>query len=115
MCKKETAFSHNSTKSEIISSDIGLRIDGLLALELWDLIGSISDRTGKPVNDENKHLKSHKKIDVVKDIDSVLSNVQSANCEALLYVFEDKSCNLNDYVRKKSYNETRLQNSQNYS
>ena len=64
MCKKQTSFSHSSTESEIISLDTGLRLDGLPALELWDLIVSvlgnfsrISDRTGKPVNGENKHHK----------------------------------------------------------
>ena len=35
MCKKQTAVSHSSTESEIISLDTGLRLDGLLALELW--------------------------------------------------------------------------------
>ena len=57
MCKKQTAASHSSTESEIISLDAGLRLDGLPALELWDLIISvfgnispISDRTVKPVN-----------------------------------------------------------------
>ena len=40
MCKKQTAVSHSSTESEIISLDTGLRLDGLLALELWDLIVS---------------------------------------------------------------------------
>ena len=38
MCKKQTAVSHSSTESEIISLDTGLRWDGLPALELWDLI-----------------------------------------------------------------------------
>ena len=38
MCKKQTSVSHSSTESEIISLDAGLRLDGLLALELWDLI-----------------------------------------------------------------------------
>ena len=38
MCKKQTAVSHSSTESEIISLDAGLRLDGLLALDLWDLI-----------------------------------------------------------------------------
>ena len=73
-----------------------MRLDGLPALELWDLIVSvfgnishISDRTEKPVNGENKHHKSHNKIDVKQDIDSVPSNVQSARQEALLYVLED--------------------------
>ena len=95
MCKKQTAVSHSSTESEIISLDTGLRLDGLLALELWDLIVSvfgnishISDRTVNPVNGKNKHHKSHNQIDAMQDIDSVLSNVQSASQEALLYVFE---------------------------
>ena len=41
MCKKQTAVSHSSTESEIISLDTGLRLDGLPALELWDLIVSV--------------------------------------------------------------------------
>ena len=34
MCKKQTAVSHSSTESEIISLDTGLRSDGVPALEL---------------------------------------------------------------------------------
>ena len=93
MCKKQTSVSHSSTESEIISLDTGLRLDGLPALELWDLIVSvfgnishIADQTVKLVNGKNK---SHNKIDAMQDIDSVPSNVQSASQEALLYVFED--------------------------
>ena len=41
------------------------------------------------MSDDHKHHKSHNKIDVMKDIDAVPSNVQSARQEALLYVFED--------------------------
>ena len=41
------------------------------------------------MNGENKHTKSHNKINAMKDIDSVPSTVQSARQEALLYVFED--------------------------
>ena len=65
MCKKQTSVSHSSTESEIISLDTGLRLDGLLALELWDLIVSvfgkishIPDRTGQPVNGTNLIIKS---------------------------------------------------------
>ena len=69
MCKKQTAVSHSSTEPEIISLDTGLRLDGLLALELWDLIVSVlvlgkvsrvSDGTGKPVNGENTPQVSQK-------------------------------------------------------
>ena len=96
MCQKQTAVSHSSTESEIISLDTGLRLHGLPALELWDLIvcvlgnvSRVSDRSGQPDNDVHKHHKSQKKIDVMEDIVSVPSNVQSARQEALLYVFED--------------------------
>ena len=109
MCKKQTSVSHSSTESEIISLDTGLRLDGLPALELWDLIVSvfgnishISDRTGKPVNGENKHHKSHNKIDVMQDIDSVPSNVQSARQEALLYVFEDNEAVIKMIMKGRS-------------
>ena len=96
MCKKQTAVSHSSTESEIISLDTGLRLYGLPALELWDLIVSVlgnvsrvSDRSGNSESDDHKHHKSHNQIDVTRDIDAVTSNVQSARQEALLYVFED--------------------------
>ena len=93
MCKKQTSVSHSSTESEIISLDTLLRLDGLPALELWDLIVSvfgnishISGRAGQPVNGRDK---SRNKIDVVQDIDFFPSNVQSASREALSYVLED--------------------------
>ena len=106
MCKKQIAVSHSSTESEIISLDTGLRLDGLLALELWDLIVSdfgnishVSDGTGQPVNGKNK---SYNKIDVMQDIDSVPSNVQSASREALLYVFEDNEAVIKMIIKGRS-------------
>ena len=106
MCKKQTSVSHSSTESEIISLDTGLRLDGLLALELWDLIVSVfgnishvSDRTEQPVKEKNK---SHNKIDVMQDIDSVPSNVQSSNREALLYVFEDNEAVIKMIMKGRS-------------
>ena len=38
MSKKQTSVSHRATESEIISLDAGLRLDGIPALDLWDLI-----------------------------------------------------------------------------
>ena len=96
MCKKQNAVSHSSTESEIISLDTGLGFDGLLALELRDLIVSVSgsvsqipDRTEQPVNDVKKHQKSQKRSNVMENIDSVPSNVQSSRQETLPYVFEN--------------------------
>ena len=123
VCTKQTSVSNSSTDSEIISLDTGLRLDGLPALELWDLIVSVlgnvsrvSDGSGKPECDVHKHHKHHKKIDVMKDIDAVPSNVQSSRQEALLYVFEDNEAVIKMIIKgKESYNETCFQNPQSCS
>ena len=88
MCMKQTSVSHSSTESEIISLDTGLRLDGLPALELWDLIVSVfgnishvSDGTEQPL---------------------VPSNVQSASREALLYVFEDNEAVIKMIMKGRS-------------
>ena len=84
-------------------------MDGLLALELWDLIVSVfgkvsrvSDNPGKPEIDAHKRQKSHSKIDVMKDIDAVPSNVQSACQEAVLYVFEDNEAVIKMILKGRS-------------
>ena len=109
MCKKQTAVSHSSTESEVTSLDTGLSLNGLPALELWDLIVSVlgtvslvSDRSGQPHNDVHKRHKSPKKIDVMEDIDVVLSNVQSARQEASLYVFEDNEAVIKMIIKGRS-------------
>ena len=114
MCKKETSVSHSSTESEIISLDAGLRLDGIPALDLWDLIVFVfgntiqkHDRSGQPVvigdKDHGPNKRSQGITNVLNHIDCVPSNVQFSHQEALLYVFED------DYKRKKSHNETCFQ------
>ena len=109
MCKKQTAVSHSSTESEIISLDTGLRLDGLPALELWDLIVSVfgnvsrvSDRSGEPDNDVHKYHKFLLNINVMEDTDFVPSNVQSSRQEALLYVFEDNEAVIKMIIKGRS-------------
>ena len=41
MCKKQTSVSHGSSESEIIPLDAGLRMDGIPALDVWDLIVTV--------------------------------------------------------------------------
>ena len=108
MCKKQTAVSHSSTESEIISLDTGLRLDGLPALELLDLIVSVlgnvtqtSDRTERPV-DTGRSQNSQGKINVLKNIDSVPSNVQFSRQEALLCVFEDNETVIKMIIKGRS-------------
>ena len=112
MWKKETAVSHSSTESEIISLDAGLRLDRIPALELWDLIvlvlGHIiqtHERTGQPVvcRDKNHvHQRSQGMFNVLKNVDCVPSNVQFSHQEALLYVFEDNEAVIKMIIKGRS-------------
>ena len=38
MCKKQTSVSHGPTEAGIISLDAGLRMDGIPAPDLWDMV-----------------------------------------------------------------------------
>ena len=53
LCKKRTSVSHNSTESETISLDAGLRMDGWPAQNLWDVVMEVlrsSTSTKTPTN-----------------------------------------------------------------
>ena len=99
MCKKQTAVSHSSTESEIISLDTGLRLDGIPALDLWDLIVAVlgnttqnHDRTWRPIvrnHTTHRRKQSRRVIINLDSVDFIPSYVQSSHQEALLYVFED--------------------------
>ena len=41
MYKKQSSVSHSSTESEIIALDAGLRMDGLPAIDLWDIVQGV--------------------------------------------------------------------------
>ena len=47
MCKKQTSVSHSSTESEIIFLDAGLRLDGIPALDLWNLTVAVLGNTNQ--------------------------------------------------------------------
>ena len=56
MCKKQTSVSHCSTESEIISLDAGSRLDGIPALDLWDLVFEVFHSSS------NQPMKSKEKV-----------------------------------------------------
>ena len=106
MCKKQTSVSHSSTETEIISLDAGLRLDGISALDLWDLIVAVLGNThqsnkarGDPFMNQRevrstphtiqKRKQSQGVINDLDNVDFVPLNVNSSRQEALLYVFED--------------------------
>ena len=118
-CKKQTSVSHTSIESEIISLDAGLRLDGIPALDLWDLIVSVlgnttqnHDRTRRPVVNTSeicspphtihKRKQSRRVINDLDNVDFIHSNVQSSHQEALLYVFEDNEAVIKMIIKGRS-------------
>ena len=119
MSKKQNAVSHSSTESEIISLDAGLRLDGIPALDLWDLIVSVLGNTiqtpERPVTPvvNDKTQRSQGMTNVLSRIDCVPSNVQCSHQEAFLYVFEDNEAVIKMIIKgKKSHNVTCFQDPQ---
>ena len=119
MCKKQTSVSHSSTESEIISLDAGLRLDGISALDLWDLIVAFLGNTSQNHTEQDDLLKNKREVcspphtihkrkqsqRVINDLDNVdvlHSNVQSSHQEALLYVFEDNEAVIKMIIKGRS-------------
>ena len=109
MCKKQPSVSHSSTESEIISLDAELRLDGIPALDLWDLIVAIlhgnTNQNDQVLGDPYKsptRKKIHGKIDDVNNDDFISSNVNSSRKEALLYIFEDNEAVIKMIIKGRS-------------
>ena len=109
MCKKQTSVSHSSTETEIISFDAGLRLDGILALDLWDLIVLVHgnttqnhDRTEKPVVCRDASHAQGQQSRGMFNVDRVPSNVQFSHQEALLCIFEDDEAVIKMIVKGRS-------------
>ena len=54
MCKKQTSVSHSSAEAEIISLDAGLRMGGIPALALWDLVIEIFYSALSKINNQER-------------------------------------------------------------
>ena len=94
-------------------------MDGIPALDLWDLIVSVlgnttqnHDRTGQPVVNKrealslphtiHKRKQSQRVINDLDNVDFVPSNVQSSHQEAFLYVFEDNEAVIKMIIKGRS-------------
>ena len=103
MCKKQTSVSHSYTESDKILLDAGLRMDGLLAVDMWDLVIEVlgtTHRIPKPtqacMRETDAEIQSTPKIKHVLDqkvdlssVDQVPSNAHLSEKESKMYIFED--------------------------
>ena len=96
MCKKQTSVSHSSTEAEMISLDAGLRMDGIPALDLWDLVIEVFHSSPKQIlgnllrdTPSNKHTQNKTKVPTLElcNIDCVCRTqifLISVRCSTLL-------------------------------
>ena len=61
MCKKQSSVSHSSTESEVISLDASLRMDGIPALDLEDLVIEVLLSSSRQVHGNLNRAKQQKK------------------------------------------------------
>ena len=124
MCKKQTSVSHSSTDAEIISLGSGLRMDGIPALDLWDLVVKVihsclnqfyNSKDGVRGNSSrnttsNKHTQNQIE-DLTKHdnfefsiVDNVSSNAnaKSSVFGAMLYIFDDNEVVIKMIIKGRS-------------
>ena len=101
--QKQTSVSDSSTEYDIISMDAWLRMDGLSALDLWDLVievlrttQGISKPTQACTRETGASPKNTPKIGQVlnsnvdlSNVDQVPSNAHLSENESQLYISED--------------------------
>ena len=118
MCKKQTSVSHSSTEAEIISLDAGLRMDGIPALTLWDLVIEMchcaphkivqpkEKLRGDPLQATNPNMHNliqckHTNV-VPTNIDHIPPNTTHSGPSAMLYVFVDNEAVIKMIIKGRS-------------
>ena len=99
--------SHSSTEAEVISFDAGLRMDGIPALDLWDLVIEVFHSSPNQANktedvrEPRGNLSANNQPNMQKPIPTTHTNLDLTNIDhvpssgthsgsnAMLYVFED--------------------------
>ena len=111
MSMKQTSVSHSSTESEIISLDADLRMDGIPALDLWDLVSEVlhssfnqtkkskekvlgdllrDSSSRKHTNIQSKTQIQHNDLEL-SNVDYVSSNVKSSHSGTFLKILKWRS------------------------
>ena len=114
MCRKQPSVSFSSTASGIISLDAGLRMDGILALDLWDIVIEVlrsTNNTARQKKPAQRNLctagnhspteKRKREVEQFSNVDSV-PNTHSSQGESQLYIFEDNEAVIKMIIKGRS-------------
>ena len=114
MWKRQTSVSHRSTESAVISSDAGLRMDGIPALDFWDLVVEVlhsslnqhrarenlcrDEQPEKRSNAKTKKHSNHLEDPRWTNVDYATSNAKLSHLSCLLHTFEDNDAVIKMWV-----------------
>ena len=116
------SFTHTSTEAEIISLDADSRMDGIPALDLWDLVKEVFHSSPNQFNStkdqvrgnssrnttSNKQTQNQTKVPTqhvnyyLSDVDYAPSNAKFSRFGAMLYTFEDNEAVIKIIINGRS-------------
>ena len=110
-CKKQQAVSNSSTESELISLDASLRMEGIPALSLWELVidvfhplpkcaTSVAQLRRRP---DNVTPVCHNIYEALMAVDYVPPNLPEPNGRAILVLLEDNDPVIQILIKRKKY------------
>ena len=123
MCKTQTSVSNSSTESEIFSLDAGLRMDGIPALDLCEMViealrsmnntarqGRLAQGdlcgTGEHSINKNKTGTStetrKREIERFSNVDYVPTSTHTSQSESQLYIFDDNEAVIKMIIKGRS-------------
>ena len=106
---------HGSTESEVFSLGAGFRMNGLFAVDLWDVVievlhssnntkSSIQGAAGNRLRNSNTKSKRQRNRDVdeLSNVDHIVTDASSSRSEAQLYIFEDNEAVIKMIIEGRS-------------
>ena len=109
LCKKQGAVSHSTAEAEVISLDTGIRLEGLPALSLWDLVIDVfeplaSKKETPKLSFPERELLQRKSFDMLEAVDYVPPSLPITYGRAKLYALEDNDAVIKMIVKGRSPN-----------
>ena len=101
LCKKQGAISHSSSEAEVISLDMGLRMEGIPAINLWDEVIDVfclSERGETYV----KNQQVTTTIGILESIDYVPPSLPPSKGLAKLVIMEDNDAVIKMTIKGRS-------------
>jgi len=114
ICKKQGAISHSSTEAEIIALELGLRTEGIRALDFWEqILDVLEPTTSTPTQQGDKHdTTDMEKLpldhQILLNVDYDPPSIPLSSGRGKLYILEDNDAVIKMCVKGRAPNMTHI-------